>query len=140
MENTALRHVPVGTASQSRGAPPHFSRRVRAFLDRDSSSSLDRKSGAHFLAPSFSRFDSNRFFFWVFVKDTFYREKVKNMNELRDRTVRAAGCLTNEMPETDIVLMCVVPLMAPALRPADHIRLYEVQCLEMLSISPIHNI
>jgi hypothetical protein len=78
----------------------------------------------------------------VFVKDIVYLEKVKNMKELRERTVRAAECFTSEMPvstrpETDIVLMCVVPLMAPALRPADHIRLYEVQCLE-ISISSIY--
>jgi hypothetical protein len=35
MENTALRHVPVGTVLQSDGAPCHFSRHVRAFLDRE---------------------------------------------------------------------------------------------------------
>jgi hypothetical protein len=35
MENTALRHDPVGTVLQSDGAPPHFSRHFRAFLDRE---------------------------------------------------------------------------------------------------------
>jgi hypothetical protein len=35
-----------------------------------------------------------------------YREKVRNLNELRGRTVRAAQCFTNEMlastcPETE---------------------------------------
>jgi hypothetical protein len=34
-KNTALCHVPVGTVVQLRGASPHFSRRVRAFLDRE---------------------------------------------------------------------------------------------------------
>jgi hypothetical protein len=28
-------------------------------------------------APSFSGFDSSGFFFWVFVKDVVYREKVQ---------------------------------------------------------------
>jgi hypothetical protein len=35
IENTALRHAPVGTILQLDGAPPHFSRRVRDFLDRE---------------------------------------------------------------------------------------------------------
>jgi hypothetical protein len=49
--------------------------------------------------PSFSRFDfSAEFFFWgLSVKDTVYGEKVPNMNELRDRIVRAAECVTNEI-------------------------------------------
>jgi len=35
MVNTVLRHAPVGTAFQLDGAPLHFSRRVRVFLDRE---------------------------------------------------------------------------------------------------------
>jgi hypothetical protein len=31
------------------------------------------------------------------VKDIVYHKKVQNVNELRDRTVRAAECVTNEM-------------------------------------------
>jgi len=34
MDNTPLRHVSVGTVFQSDGASPHFSRRVRVFVDR----------------------------------------------------------------------------------------------------------
>jgi hypothetical protein len=36
-------------------------------------------------------------FFWGFVKDILCRKKVQNVNELRDRIVRAAKCVTNEM-------------------------------------------
>jgi hypothetical protein len=35
MENTALRHVAVGTVFQLDEAPPHFSRCFRVFLDRE---------------------------------------------------------------------------------------------------------
>jgi hypothetical protein len=35
MMNISLRHVPIGTVFQSGGAPPHFSRHVRAFLDKE---------------------------------------------------------------------------------------------------------
>jgi hypothetical protein len=36
-------------------------------------------------------------FFWGFVEDIVYDEKVQNVNELRDRIVRAAECVTNEV-------------------------------------------
>jgi hypothetical protein len=35
IENTALCHVPVGTYFELHGAPPHFSLRVRVFVDRE---------------------------------------------------------------------------------------------------------
>jgi hypothetical protein len=35
MEDTALCHVPVGAVFQLDGAPPHFSRHVLAFMDRE---------------------------------------------------------------------------------------------------------
>jgi len=49
------------------------------------------------------------------------------VNEVRDRIIRAAKCITNEMfpipgEKLNIVLMCVVPLMVPILRSAEHIR------------------
>jgi hypothetical protein len=37
------------------------------------------------------------FLFWKFVKDIADRKKAQNVNELRDRIVRAAECVTNEM-------------------------------------------
>jgi hypothetical protein len=35
MESSTLHHIPVGTIFQFDGAPPHFSHRVCAFLDRE---------------------------------------------------------------------------------------------------------
>jgi hypothetical protein len=35
VDNTALPHVPVGTVFLLDGVPPHFFRRVPAFLDRE---------------------------------------------------------------------------------------------------------
>jgi hypothetical protein len=35
MEKAALLHVPAGKVVQSESAPPHFSHRVRVFLDRE---------------------------------------------------------------------------------------------------------
>jgi hypothetical protein len=82
MYNTALNFVPVETVFQFDGAPLHFSRCARVFLS---------------VAPSFSVFNSSEIFFWMFVKDTVYCEKVRNVNKLRDRIVKAAKCITNEM-------------------------------------------
>jgi predicted DNA-binding ribbon-helix-helix protein len=46
------------------------------------------------------------FFFWGFVKNIAYREKLQTVNELCDRIVSAAECVTNEVlastcPETE---------------------------------------
>jgi hypothetical protein len=106
MESTALCHVPVGTIFQSDGAPPHLSCPARLFLD-GVSWPLNRKGRTHFLDLSFSRFYASSFLLLgIFVKDNVYREKVQNLKELRDRTIRTAECVTNEMlantsPETE---------------------------------------
>jgi hypothetical protein len=52
------------------------------------------------------------FFLWEFVHDIVYREKVQNVNELCDRIVRAAQCVSNKMlastwRETWITSWCV---------------------------------
>jgi hypothetical protein len=91
---------------------------------------LDRKRDA--LAPSLSRFDFSGFFFCAFVKDIVGHEKVRNMNELRDRFVIAEEGATSEMSasirrETGYRLMNVVPLrvMASILLSTKNIRNFE---------------
>jgi hypothetical protein len=60
------------------------------------------------------------------IKDIVYREKLQNVNELRDGIVRAAKCVTKQMSvpgdKLTTLLMCVVPLTVPILRPTEHIR------------------
>jgi hypothetical protein len=49
---------------------------------------------------------------------------VQNLNDQRNRAVRAAECVTNEMFASEklkIILMCV-PLMVSILRSKEHIR------------------
>jgi hypothetical protein len=58
---------------------------------------------------------------WDVCKNTYYCEKVKNANELHDRIVRAAECITNEMVAS-ITWMCVVPLRVPILILTEHIQ------------------
>jgi hypothetical protein len=36
-------------------------------------------------------------FFWGFIKVPAYHKKLQNVNELHDRIIRAADCVTNEM-------------------------------------------
>jgi len=52
---------------------------------------------------------------------------MQNVNELRDRIIRAAECVTSEMlastgEKLNVVLMSVMPLMVPVLSSTDHIR------------------
>jgi hypothetical protein len=49
------------------------------------------------LATSLSGFDFSGYFLLGFIKDNVYRAKVQSVNEMRDRIVRAAECVTNEM-------------------------------------------
>jgi hypothetical protein len=83
MGNVTLRYVPAGKVSQLHGTLLHLSRRVRAFLNRK----LPHRS------PDVTPLDV---FFCEFVKDIAYCAKVQNMNELRDRIVRAADYVTTE--------------------------------------------
>jgi hypothetical protein len=45
----------------------------------------------------FPRLDSTGLFVLWFVKDIVYCEEVQNVNELCDKIIRAAECITNEM-------------------------------------------
>jgi len=64
MENTALRHVPVGTVFQLDGAPPHFCHRFVAFLDR-SFLIVGLEEGDPFPGPLVLQFYCNGFFLGV---------------------------------------------------------------------------
>jgi len=92
-----LRHAPVGKVINSDGATPHFSRRVLAFLDRKFPDGCVG-SGEHIPWPPCSPdLTLSGFFMWLFVKDVVYREIVQNVNELCDKIVRAAECVSNEI-------------------------------------------
>lgn len=93
-----MHHVHVGTVFQSHGAPTHLSCSVRASLDREfPDRRIGRVRGGGIRFPhSHSRFNPSEFF-WVFVKDIIYHEKVKNVKELCNKINRAADCISNEM-------------------------------------------
>jgi len=69
---------------------------------------MDRKKGTHFLAPSFSIFQSSRFPYTGGVQKTLFIIRSANVNELHDRIIRAAECVTDEMlvKKLNIILMC----------------------------------
>jgi hypothetical protein len=91
---------------------------------------MARKMSPVTLAPSFSRLGYSGFLLLgvCFLKDIVYRGNLQNSNELRDRIVRAAECVTNEMlvstcTDTEYRLyVCVVLLVVPILRCTEHIR------------------
>jgi len=48
---------------------------------------------------------------------------VHNINEMCDRIIRAAECVTNYMlAKLNIVFMSVMPVMVPILRSTEHVR------------------
>jgi hypothetical protein len=94
---------------------------------------LQSCSGDSFPRPSFSWFNNSGPFL-LRGHTPFYCE-VQNVNEWRERTVRAA------VPDQklNIVLMCVVPLMVTILRSAEHTgNSLCGRVVENVSIYPIH--
>jgi len=84
--------------SQLGGAPPHFSSRVRAFLDREIPDRWIGNGGPiPWLPPSLSKFYSYGFLLLGVCRKVVYREKVQNVNELRDRISSISGSVTSEM-------------------------------------------
>jgi hypothetical protein len=79
-----------------------------------------------------------QFCFLGSVKDTIY---LKEMNELRERIVQIAGCITNKIfanPGKNCIshLSALCPLMVSIPRSTENIiKLHDMQCLKMLSIS-----
>jgi hypothetical protein len=120
--DTYLRHVTVATVSQTNGAPPHFSRRVRAFLDRGEFP--DRCIGRvlTFAGPCHSTFDSSGFFilrglwsvFFMVTECKMCMNCVTESSELQSEL--PVKCLQVLVQKLNVVLMCVVPLMVPVLR------------------------
>jgi hypothetical protein len=97
IENTALYHVPVGTVFQLDGAPPHFSHHVHAFLEGEFPDHWIGRRRSISWSPCSPDVAPLDFFFWGFVKDIVYCEKVQNVNELHDKIIRTAECITNDM-------------------------------------------
>jgi hypothetical protein len=64
-------------------------------LDRELPNRCIGKRANHSLGPSFSRIDLDALFFVQICRSIVYPEKVKNVNELRDR-IRATESVTNE--------------------------------------------
>jgi len=97
LENITLHHVRVGTVLQLDHTPPHFSHCVCAFIDKKYPDCwVGRGEPIPWFAhsPVFSPLD---FFFWGFVKDIDYHEKVQNVNEVHDRIVRGADDITDKV-------------------------------------------
>lgn len=82
---------------QHDGAPPHFSRRVRLFLnDAFPNRWIGRGGPINWPArsPDLNPLD---FFFWGFVKSHVYNTRPQNVNDLRQRIVQACNRVTPEM-------------------------------------------
>jgi hypothetical protein len=79
MENTALRYAPVGTVFQLGGTSPHFSHRVRAFLDRECHDRWIGRGGPISWPPSFSLFHFSGFILLEVCKRRFVAKQKNKM-------------------------------------------------------------
>jgi hypothetical protein len=115
--NTSLRHVFMGTISQLGSAVPHFSRRIRVFLDREFPDYWMRI--VEFIpghSPDLNVLD------W-FLLLGHYKGHCLHLKSAKCEWVALPK---KHLPTPDeklkIVWMWVVPLMVPILRSAEHIK------------------
>jgi hypothetical protein len=109
------------------GAPPHFSRRAHAFLDREFPDLWIGTEGLSTWPPRSPDLTPLDFFLLVICKGHFYRKKCKMwMSCVAESSELQSALPMNFRPFTGeklgIVLMCVILLMVPILRCNEHIR------------------
>lgn len=81
---------------QQDGAPPHFHRQVRAFLNTQLNGQwIGRRGLIEWPArsPDLTPLD---FFLWGYIKSTIYKTPVQNIEDLRHRIVQACRNITEE--------------------------------------------
>jgi hypothetical protein len=93
MEETALHHIPARTVFQLGGAPSHFSHGIHTFLGREFP---DHWKGNGSPIP-WLLCSLHLTFLDFSLLDNVCQEKVQNVDELCERTVTAADCVTKEM-------------------------------------------
>ncbi|XP_076305614.1 uncharacterized protein LOC143222676 [Tachypleus tridentatus] len=83
---------------QHDGAPPHYHRNVRAYLDENLPNRwIGRRGSTEFPSRSPDLTPLDFFFLWGYVKDNVYSTKPAAINELRAATERECTQISNEM-------------------------------------------
>jgi hypothetical protein len=121
MENSALRRV--GAVFQLYGAPLHFFRRDRAFLNGILRNRWLGRGGAIFWPPRSPYLTPGFFFLGVCEKCKMWMRCVTESFELQSALLMK--CLPIPGNKLNVVWMCIVPLMVPILRSS------KVHCLKM---------
>ena len=82
---------------QQDGAPPHWGKKVREFLDQKFSNRWIGRDGPIFWPPRSPDITPLDFFLWGYVKDIVYRTKVKDISDLKERIIAAVNTIDDEM-------------------------------------------
>ena len=94
-----LPSLPPGTLFQQDGAPPHYSREVRALLDEKLPDLWIGRAGSTnwpARSPDLTPLD---FFLWGYVKDKVYSTRVPNVTQLKRRITSAIRSVHAEVLE-----------------------------------------
>lgn len=82
---------------QQDGAPAHWSRAVRNFLDVWRRDRWIGRGGPISWPPRSPDITPCDFFFWGFIKDRVYSERIRDVDHLRERIINACNEVTPEM-------------------------------------------
>ena len=98
LQNFVNDQLPPGSIFQQDGAPPHYHRQVRDFLNANFPDMWIRRGGPlawPCRSPNLTPLD---FFFWAFVKNVVYQEdRPTTLEKLRARITNAAALVTPQM-------------------------------------------
>jgi hypothetical protein len=84
---------------QQDGAPPHFSKEVRAWLDEKFGGRWIGRGGPISWAPRSPDLTPLDFFLWGYVKTNVYKTKVNNITDLKDRIEQEIKAIKKETLE-----------------------------------------
>ena len=84
---------------QQDGAPPHWARGVRAFLDRAFQGSWIGRGGSIAWPTRSLDITPLDFFLWGYVKDRVYKTPVNDLEELKEKIRQAVASVTPDMIE-----------------------------------------
>ena len=94
-----LPDLPQGIIFQQDGAPPHYSREVRALLDEKLPDSWIGRGGPTNWPPRLPDLTLLEFFLWGYVKDRVFRTRVTSITNLKRRITTAIRTIDTDILE-----------------------------------------
>ena len=91
---------------QQDGAPPHYGKEVRKFLDQMFHNRWIGRCGPMTWAPRSPDLSPLDFFVWGFLKNKVYKRKITNLEDLQEIIKEESKSITVEMCQNSVNSFC----------------------------------